>query len=276
MLASELFSGDVIADRRADYAAMLAESGDPAGAAELMEQALERAPAWAAGWFRCGLYREQAGDSAGAAVAFERVVTLDPQDMFGASLKLAALGAALTPDHPSSRYIERFFDDYAERFDVSLVNKLGYGVPGDLAALLSSGSDLPQHFRLVADLGCGTGLFGAEIRARADRLEGFDLSARMLAKARAKRLYDHLGVADLSLPPANSALFQDGLAARPAARSVATVVMIRLGRLAILPELAREFSEYRMLIFGLVMILMMVWRPQGLFPMKRHHEELKQ
>jgi branched-chain amino acid transport system permease protein len=46
--------------------------------------------------------------------------------------------------------------------------------------------------------------------------------------------------------------------------------------ITVLPELAREFSEYRMLIFGLVMILMMVWRPQGLFPMKRHHEELKQ
>ena len=45
--------------------------------------------------------------------------------------------------------------------------------------------------------------------------------------------------------------------------------------LTVLPELAREFSEYRMLIFGLVMILMMVWRPQGLLPMKRHHVEVQ-
>ena len=44
--------------------------------------------------------------------------------------------------------------------------------------------------------------------------------------------------------------------------------------ITVLPELAREFSEYRMLIFGLVMILMMVWRPQGLLPMKRHHLEV--
>jgi branched-chain amino acid transport system permease protein len=41
--------------------------------------------------------------------------------------------------------------------------------------------------------------------------------------------------------------------------------------ITVLPELAREFSEYRMLIFGLVMILMMVWRPQGLFPVTRNH-----
>lgn len=45
--------------------------------------------------------------------------------------------------------------------------------------------------------------------------------------------------------------------------------------LTVLPELAREFSEYRMLIFGLVMILMMVWRPQGLLPMKRHQVEVQ-
>ena len=45
--------------------------------------------------------------------------------------------------------------------------------------------------------------------------------------------------------------------------------------LTVLPELAREFSEYRMLIFGLVMILMMIWRPQGLLPMKRHQVEIK-
>jgi len=44
--------------------------------------------------------------------------------------------------------------------------------------------------------------------------------------------------------------------------------------LTVLPEVAREFSEYRMLIFGLVMIVMMIWRPQGLLPMKRHHVEV--
>jgi len=45
--------------------------------------------------------------------------------------------------------------------------------------------------------------------------------------------------------------------------------------LTVLPELARVFSEYRMLIFGLVMILLIVWRPQGLLPMKRHQVEVK-
>ncbi len=50
---------------------------------------------------------------------------------------------------------------------------------------------------------------------------------------------------------------------------LAAVVMI------LLPELMRDFSEYRMLLFGALMVLMMIWRPQGLLPMQRPHLELK-
>ena len=46
--------------------------------------------------------------------------------------------------------------------------------------------------------------------------------------------------------------------------------------LTLLPEMARGFAEYRMLIFGLVMVLMMMWRPQGLLPAIRPHVELPQ
>ncbi|MCK9533490.1 MAG: high-affinity branched-chain amino acid ABC transporter permease LivM [Pseudomonas sp.] len=46
--------------------------------------------------------------------------------------------------------------------------------------------------------------------------------------------------------------------------------------MTVLPEMAREFNEYRMLLFGLMMVLMMIWRPQGLLPMKRPHLELPQ
>jgi branched-chain amino acid transport system permease protein len=49
---------------------------------------------------------------------------------------------------------------------------------------------------------------------------------------------------------------------------LAAVVMVLLQEM-------RELSEYRMLIFGLIMIFMMIWRPQGLLPMQRPHLELK-
>lgn len=44
--------------------------------------------------------------------------------------------------------------------------------------------------------------------------------------------------------------------------------------ITVLPELAREFNEYRMMMFGLMMVFMMLWRPQGLLPMSRPHMEL--
>ncbi|MFM2486180.1 high-affinity branched-chain amino acid ABC transporter permease LivM [Celerinatantimonas yamalensis] len=44
--------------------------------------------------------------------------------------------------------------------------------------------------------------------------------------------------------------------------------------MTVVPELAREFSEYRMVLFGLMMVLMMIWRPQGLIPMSRPKMEL--
>lgn len=46
--------------------------------------------------------------------------------------------------------------------------------------------------------------------------------------------------------------------------------------LTVIPEMARDFSEYRMIIFGAVMVLMMIWRPQGLIPAQRRKVKLPQ
>lgn len=228
-------SGDLLADRRVDYARMLAEAGDFAAAAELVEQALEIVLGWAAGWFRLGEYREKLSLST-AADAYRRAIELEPADIFGASLRLALIGAAKVPDQPPSRYVEVLFDDYAERFDRALVEKLDYSVPGKLAGLLSSYGP----FETVVDLGCGTGLFGAEIRGRAKRLEGFDLSANMLAKAEDKSLYDHLGQSDLTLARHESGLFSPDLPERRADLVSAADVLIYLGSLETVMPLVRS------------------------------------
>lgn len=232
MHPTQFSSGDVIADRRADYARMLAESGDPAAAVELMEQALELAPDWAAGWLCLGDYREKAGLRDDAARAFERVLTLDPEDVFGASLKLALLGAVETPDKPPSRYVEALFDDYADRFEAALVDRLDYSVPGKLAALVRRARGMSGPFSCAVDLGCGTGLLGVEIRDMAGRLEGFDLSVNMLAKAEAKGIYDHLARSDLSLDAELSGLFEAPHARGRADLIAAADVFMYLGDLA--------------------------------------------
>jgi branched-chain amino acid transport system permease protein len=41
-----------------------------------------------------------------------------------------------------------------------------------------------------------------------------------------------------------------------------------------LPELLREFAEYRLLIYGAVLVTMMLWRPEGLIPSSQRRLEL--
>jgi predicted TPR repeat methyltransferase len=230
MHPTQFSSGDVIADRRADYARMLAENGEHEAAMELMEQALELVPDWPAGLVRLADYAVKANQPEKAVPALQRVLGLDSDDIFGARLKLALLGAEEVPDQPPSRYVEALFDDYADRFDTALVERLDYTVPAKLARLIADQDD--RRFELGIDLGCGTGLFGAEIRNRVTRLEGFDLSVNMLAKAEEKGLYDLLAKADFSLGPSDSGLFAEGLPRARADLVSAADVLMYLGDLA--------------------------------------------
>lgn len=54
-----------------------------------------------------------------------------------------------------------------------------------------------------------------------------------------------------------------------------TGVIVGAFVLILVPEYLRAFSEYRMLIFGLTMVLVMVFRPQGLVTAKRKIYEFK-
>lgn len=52
-------------------------------------------------------------------------------------------------------------------------------------------------------------------------------------------------------------------------------IIVAAGALMILPEVLRGFVEYRMLFFGAAMVLMMIFRPQGLWPSRRWARRLK-
>ncbi len=203
-------SGDVLADRRADYAEMLFASGDHAAAAELMLGALELAPVWSFGWFRLGEFHEAAGAGAAAMEAWRMAQKLDPADRVGAALKLRLAGE--TVEISPSGFAETLFDQYARTFDESLVEKLGYRVPELLFAAVRAAH--PNDFALALDLGCGTGLMGERLRPVAARLEGYDISAEMLRKAKARKVYDRFEKADLltmtySGPPADLVVAAD-------------------------------------------------------------------
>ncbi|CAN7146635.1 class I SAM-dependent DNA methyltransferase [Mesorhizobium sp. LjRoot246] len=188
-------SGDLNADRRADYAEMLHADGDHAAAAELLLGALEMTPQWAMGWFRLGEMQQAAGAPDLAAQAWTMSLQLDPADRQGAALNLQLIGKVPAVDALPSAFVETLFDHYAESFDESLVGRLGYRLPETLDRAIRAAR--PGRFALALDLGCGTGLMGPRLRPIVDRLEGYDISARMLRKARAKGVYDFLDKADL-------------------------------------------------------------------------------
>lgn len=195
MTSMQFSSGDLTVDRRADYAEMLFAGGDAATAAALMADTLTLAPSWAAGWYRLAEMHEKSGDSARATGAYAEALRLDPADRLGASLKLGLLGAAHAIEAPPSAFVETLFDQYADRFDRALVERLDYRVPDLIAqALAAAGA---ARFAHVVDLGCGTGLMGERLRHAASFLEGVDISAGMLKKAEAKRIYDRLYRQDL-------------------------------------------------------------------------------
>ena len=52
-------------------------------------------------------------------------------------------------------------------------------------------------------------------------------------------------------------------------------VIVGAFALIALPDLLREFSDYRMLLYGLLLVVMMVARPEGFIPSKRRQLELR-
>ena len=192
-------SGDMIADRRFEFARDLQLKGDPVAAADLLLQATELAPNFVSAWFTLGEVREQLGDREGAVGAFRSAQMTDPGDRNGASLRLMRLGAEQVASMPQA-YVQTLFDQYAPRFEAALVEGLGYRGPAVLfeavlAACVAVGK--PAFFRRTIDLGCGTGLAARAFAPQTDEIIGIDLSPRMIELARLTGLYAELEVADM-------------------------------------------------------------------------------
>ena len=178
---------------------MLAEGGEFTAAADLMDQALELAPIWAAGWDLLGTYHEKSGNLSGAIAAWRHLEALDDEGVFGARLKLAVHGAGAAGEGTAVNYVEALFDQYAPKFEHALVGKLEYRVPEMLDALVANTMAQMDiaHFPRALDLGCGTGLMGERLRSKVGYLEGIDLSAAMIAETARKGIYDRLEKAEL-------------------------------------------------------------------------------
>ncbi len=119
-----------------------------------------------------------------------------PQDPRAAHM-LAACTGQEPPKRASDDYVRAEFAGFAATFDSNLA-RLEYKAPtllaGEVGRLL--GEHRTQNAAL--DAGCGTGLCGSFLRARAKRLWGVDLSPEMVELARKREVYDELVVDELT------------------------------------------------------------------------------
>src|SRR5438067_13441630 len=82
-----LSSGDLMADRRFEFARDLQLKGDLPAAADLLLQATDLAPRFASAWFALGQIREALGEDDAAVAAYRKAHDSDPDDRHGASLR---------------------------------------------------------------------------------------------------------------------------------------------------------------------------------------------
>jgi predicted TPR repeat methyltransferase len=168
---------------------LLQEGGRLDEAEAAFSRAIAAKPDYAPAQSHAGLLAHERGRTDAAIDHFRKVLALKPGDEDARYVLAMLTGERLTraPDG----YVGRLFDQYAARFDDHLTGTLGYRVPTDLAALIAP-IERDRVRGTALDIGCGTGLSGLPFRARARRLVGIDLSAEMLARARARNLYDEL------------------------------------------------------------------------------------
>jgi predicted TPR repeat methyltransferase len=235
-----LSSGDLMADRRFEFARDLQLKGDLPAAADLLLQAIELAPKFTSAWFTLAGIREELGERDAAIAAFQKAQASDPGDRHGAGLRLMRLGAEPLSSMPQA-YVQTLFDQYAPRFESSLVDELGYRGPKLLfRAVLSvrAAARKPAFFKRAIDLGCGTGLAASAFARGVDHFIGVDLSPRMIERSRSTGLYAELDVVDML----------QGLRARPDASADLILAADAMVYVADLAPVLKEAS--RVLVFG--------------------------
>ena len=129
-----------------------------------------------------------------AELSYKKAIKFKP-DFVEAKYLLAALTGKVTGSPPRV-YVENLFDEYAYKFENSLLEKLEYQVPKIITGMIISNNP-KSTLGSILDLGCGTGLIGESVKNLYTRLEGIDLSKLMLDQAKNKNIYNKLEHRDI-------------------------------------------------------------------------------
>jgi len=141
------------------------------------------------------------GREADALDPYRKAVELDPDNGFGKHI-LASLEGKTPVTAPES-YVTELFDQFSGKFEKTLFEELGYNIPQVIKEKLVSLQGPEFKLGRVLDLGCGTGMVGESLRKHAEKIDGIDLSPKMIEKTSAKDIYAQLWVGNITEVPSD-------------------------------------------------------------------------
>jgi predicted TPR repeat methyltransferase len=163
-----------------------------------LRAAVQHNPSYLDGWLELAECQRQLGDLDAAKNSADAALALDPQHSVARYRRDLYAGAQ--PETMPPELVTRMYASMSATFDEHLIKRLGYRTPAHIKSAiepwLNQFASTHDKKPRVIDLGCGTGLFGVEIRPLAAQLIGVDLSNAMLDAARARGIYDELVESD--------------------------------------------------------------------------------
>ena len=179
---------------------LLAAGHLPAAIAEL-QRALTFDPAYDGAQYALGCAWLEAGEGERASEALTPLARSNSSLAAQAAEKISQAETMQRQERAAPGYVRHLFDQFSEDYDARMLGTLSYRAPHILRELANLVIAAPANSLAILDLGCGTGLAGEAFRDLAKRLDGLDLSPRMIEKARARGIYDSLAVTDLESGP---------------------------------------------------------------------------
>lgn len=166
------------------------------------KQATEIAEDYARAYANLAYLYKQRGDTEKcrqACLTAKRLAPDEPQIKH----MIAALGVEKAPEVAGQDYIKNLYDGYARNYDHHLSVTLQSKVPEliyttTLAQFNTAATKNNLQNMTLLDLGCGTGLCGELFGKHIKKLDGVDLSEKMLAEAKNKNIYTTLFTSDIT------------------------------------------------------------------------------
>ena len=179
-------------------ATLLLETRDLNGAVQSFDALLAVDPAHAVGWNNRGNALAQLECFEEAVISYGRALAIRPDFAEAKENREFALFALGRNVRSPAKYMRGLFDEFSSHYDDTMLQKLEYRAHLHVRALANRVLPHAASWHIL-DVGCGTGLAGSLFHDLADggRLDGIDISPRMLDGARAKGIYNDLIQGDL-------------------------------------------------------------------------------